>query len=150
MKKCLCILLAIISIFNLAFSTFAIDEISITNIAEETTGAEINAAGLILKGSIIVLKDGRNMIIQGTTSCVTSVVKCGFSKLVIQRRSTSSDSWSTFTTYEDFYADDYVYDLDKSLYCPTGFQYRVVATHYAKKNIFSTQKMENISGILSM
>ena len=150
MKKCICVLLVIISILNLAFSTFAKNEISITNITEEPTGAEIKAAGLITKGSISVFKDGRNMIITGQTNCVLSVIKCGFSKLVIQRRSTSSDSWSTFTTYEDFYGDGYIYNLEKSLYCPTGFQYRVVATHYAKKNIFSTQKMENISGILSM
>lgn len=150
MKKCLCVIFAIISIFNLSFSTFAIDEISTTNNMIETTVADVYAAGLITKASISVFKDGRNMVINGQTNCVLSVVKCGFSKLVIQRRSTNSDSWTTFATYEDFYADDYVYYLDKSLYCPTGFQYRVVATHYAKKNILSTQKMENISGALSM
>ena len=41
------------------------------------------------------------------------------------------------------------YTLNKSLTIATGYQYRVTAIHYAKKSLFSTQKIEVATGYLT-
>ncbi len=106
------------------------------------------ATGLIIERSIGVQRSGNTLTITGKTYCSSSVVKCGFKEVVIQRRASSSASWSDYLTYTDLYVDTFSYILSKTLTVPSGYQYRVTCIHYAKKNIFSTQKIDNTSNIV--
>lgn len=108
-----------------------------------------HTSGLIDSYSIAISKSGSKLIIAGKTSCENSVTKCGFTKVIVQRRSSSSASWSNYQTYNDLYKDARTYTLSKSLSVPSGYQYRVICTHYAKKNILSTQKIDNTSNTLT-
>ena len=115
------------------------------------TGANDNtrASDLIHFYSIGISKDGNTLYVVGKTTGTTQVVKAGFKEVVIQRRANSSASWSDYITYEDLYWDEFAYVLSKSLTVPSGYQYRVTCVHYAKKNIFSVQKINNVSNILT-
>lgn len=108
------------------------------------------ATGLIVSYSIGVSKNGSALVIAGQTFGTTEVKKCGFSVLTIQRRTGSGDTWKNYLTYKDLYNDAGIYALAKTLNLPTGFQYRVTCTHYAKKNIFSVQKIDNISNTITL
>ena len=107
------------------------------------------ASDLIHFYSIAINKDGNTLYIVGKTSGTTQVVKAGFKEVVIQRRASSSASWSDYITYEDLYWDENAYNLAKAVTVPSGYQYRVTCIHYAKKNIFSVQKIDNVSNILT-
>lgn len=108
------------------------------------------ASGLIVSYSLNIDKNGNNLIIAGFTFCTTAVVKSGYKEIVIQRRANSSQEWQDYVTYEDLYDDSSSYMLSKSLTVATGYQYRATAIHYAKKNIFSTEKIDNVSNIVTM
>lgn len=106
-------------------------------------------SGLITSYTISVVKSGANLIITGRTRGSTEVIKCGFTKVTIQRRQNSSSSWSTYTSYSSLYADSGIYNLSKTLVVPSGYQYRVTCTHYAKKSLFSTEKIDNTSNTVT-
>lgn len=106
------------------------------------------ASGLIDFYSIAISKNGNTLIIAGKTSGATSVIKCGFTKVTIQRRKDSSSSWTDFKTYEDLYVDARTYNLAKSYIVISGYEYRVTCTHYAKKNILSVEKINNTSNTI--
>ena len=107
------------------------------------------ATGLIGSYSIGISKNGNTLIIAGKTSCMVEVKKCGFSVLTIQRRTDSSDTWKNYLNYKDLYIDDCAYALAKRLNLASGYQYRVTCTHYAKKNILSVQKIDNVSNTVT-
>lgn len=106
------------------------------------------ASGLIDAYSIGISKNGNTLIIAGKTSGVTGVIKCGFTKVTIQRRKDSSSSWTDFKVYEDLYNDAGIYALSKSYIVISGYEYRVTCTHYAKKNLLSVQKIDNTSNTI--
>lgn len=106
------------------------------------------ASGLINAYSIAISKNGNTLIIAGQTIGATGVVKCGFTKVTIQRRKDSSSSWTDFKTYEDLYVDGGTYALAKKYVVISGYEYRVTCTHYAKKNILSVQKINNTSNTI--
>lgn len=108
------------------------------------------STGLIDTYSIAVSKSGSNLLIAGRTSCISDVTKCGFKEVVIQRRKNSSSSWSDYKTYDDLYTNGHAYTLSKSIAVTSGYQYRVTCTHYAKKNLFSTQKIDNVSNVVTI
>ncbi len=105
---------------------------------------------LIKKTAISVAKSGTTLIIAGITTCSDSVVKCGFKTVTIQRRKNSSSTWNDYKRYDDLYDDSYTYKLTKSIAVASGYQYRVTCTHYAKKNLFSTQKIDNVSNVVTI
>ncbi|MBD5083478.1 MAG: hypothetical protein HDT34_04950 [Clostridiales bacterium] len=105
--------------------------------------------GLITRYGISVSKSGSNLVITGVTNCMGDVVKCGFSKVTIQQRKNSNSSWSNYQSYSSLYIDKYSYNLSKTLAVPSGYQYRVTCTHYAKKSLFSTEKIDNTSNIVT-
>lgn len=105
-------------------------------------------SGLINSYSIGISKNGNDLIIAGKTNCTSNVTKCGFTKVIVQRRSSSSASWSNYQTYNDLYKDARTYALSKKLSVSSGYQYRVICTHYAKVNIFSTEKIDNTSNTI--
>ncbi len=111
-------------------------------------GVSTCATGLIAFYSMAVSKDGNNLLIAGYTDCAIGVVKCGFKEIVIQRRANSSSSWSDYKEYTSLYADSDFYRIGKTVAVPSGYQYRVSCIHYAKKNILSTQKIDNTSNIV--
>lgn len=105
--------------------------------------------GLITNNKLGIAKDGTTLKITGLTEGSSNVVKCGFTKVVVQRKTASSSSWSNYKTYNDLYSDSTKYRLSKSLTVDKGYQYRVTATHYAKKSLFSTQKIDSTTGYLT-
>lgn len=105
------------------------------------------ATGLINSWAIGISKSGSKLIIVGKTYCIPSVVKSGFKTVTIQRRS-ASIPWINYKVYTDIYNDNSSCVLSKSLTVPGDYQYKVTCTHYAKKNIFNTEKIDNTSNIL--
>ncbi|MBQ7296248.1 MAG: hypothetical protein IJW86_08695 [Clostridia bacterium] len=158
MKKTVSTILAVILLFlfcnptiTLASDDVFVDwqdinlsESELNDILDIKTNNE-RATGLILTYSLGIKKDGNNLIIAGTTGCTSTVVKCGFKEVVIQRRANSTQEWTDYVTYKDLYDDGFSYMLGKSFAVGSGYQYRVTAIHYAKKNILMTQKIENTS-----
>lgn len=111
--------------------------------------SQTRASGLISFYSIGISKDGNTLYVVGKTTGTVEVVKSGFKEVVIQRRVNSSSSWSDYITYEDLYIDEFGYNLAKAITVPSGYQYRVTCIHYAKKNFFSVQKINNVSNIMT-
>ena len=107
------------------------------------------ASGLINAYSIAISKNGNTLIVAGQTVGTMGVVKCGFSKVTIQRRKSGTTEWSDYIPYTDLYSESSLYNLGKSCLVTPGFQFRVVCTHYAKKNILSVEKIDNVSNIVT-
>lgn len=112
-------------------------------------GITTYATGLIIKNNLGIAKDGTTLKITGLTEGSSEVVKCGFTKVVVQRKKSSATSWSNYKTYNDLYSESTKYKLSKSLTVDKGYQYRVTATHYAKKSLLSTQKVGSTTGYLT-
>jgi len=110
---------------------------------------EARASGLITGKSLTIAKNGTKLLISGYTRGTSEVKKCGFTEVVVQRKKASESKWSNYKTYDDLYSDSNYYSLSKSLTVTTGYQYRVTATHYAKKSLLSTQKIEVTTGYLT-
>lgn len=108
------------------------------------------ASGLITAYGMAISKSGSKLLIAGKTYGNADVTKCGFTQVIVQRRKNSDSSWSTYASFYDLYSNSTVYSLTKKLTPPSGYQYRVTCTHYARENIFSTEKIDNISNIVTM
>lgn len=166
MKKTVSSLLAIVLSFLFIFQTslvaFADDEPDWEDVTlsqeefdsilskNQNNQASTYASGLILSYAIAISNNGSNLLVAGKTHCDPDVVKCGFSVITIKRRTSSTASWTTYKTYTDLYENDPAYTLTKTIAVATGYQYMVTCTHYAKKNIFSTQKINNESNVISI
>ena len=111
--------------------------------------ASTRASDLILAFNVGIDKDGTNLNLVAKITCDLDVVKCGFKKIVIQRRSNANVAWSTCFTFEDLYDDDSDYTIARQIAVSSGYQYRAVCTFYAKKNILSTQKIELTSNVVT-
>lgn len=107
-------------------------------------------SGLIVAYHISVSKEGMGtLVITGKTIGSNDVVKCGFKKVLVQIRPSNNPNWSDFSIYSDLYNDAGIYVLSKQIVVPKGYQYRVVCTHYAKKNILQTEKIDNTSNVVT-
>ncbi|MBR3552100.1 MAG: hypothetical protein IKN72_01790 [Clostridia bacterium] len=108
------------------------------------------ASGLILQFYLVLSKKNSTTLnIAGLTDCNAVVVKCGYKNLKVQRRASSSDSWSDYYNYGNLYLDTFAYALSRNLTVDPGYQYRVTCKHYAKKNILNTQTISNTSNIVT-
>lgn len=119
---------------------------------DETTsieGISLYSSNLIVRNNLKIKKDGTLLKITGLTECNSEVVKCGFTKVVVQRKKSSETNWSNYKIYKDLYSNSTRYDLSKSLTVSKGYQYRVTAIHYAKKSLLSTQKINATTGYLT-
>ena len=105
------------------------------------------ATGLITDYRVALAKDGNYLIIKGGTDCTEEVKKCGFKYIKLQQY--KNGSWIDYKTYEDLYADSNSYTVTKSVAAEKGYSYRLVAQHYAKKSLFSTEKIVNTTSSLS-
>lgn len=110
---------------------------------------ENRATGLIVDRYFGIAKEGSTLVITGMTACTSEVVKCGFKDIVIERRLNSSSSWSEYSTLGDLLTESTSCNLSKRITVPIGYQYRVTATHYAKKSLFSVQKIDVETGYLT-
>ena len=114
------------------------------------TNTDERASNLISAYAIVVSKvDSTTLRITAKTTGTTEVVKCGFKEIVVQRRANSSSSWTDYATYEDIYIEQVAYTIGKSVTVQPGYQYRATCVHYAKKNIFSVQKIDNVSNTVT-
>lgn len=162
MSKLLAIVLSFLFIFQTSFTALANDEPDWADAYftqeefEEILSQNVNnqattfASGLIYGYAIGLSGSGTNLYVAGKTTCDPDVVKCGFTVVTIKRRTSSTASWTTYKTYEDLYISNCAYTLAKTISVPTGYQYRVYCTHYAKKNLFSTEKINNTSNIIAI
>ncbi len=107
------------------------------------------ATDLITGKNLFIEKSGTTLTIKGHTKGSSEVKKCGFTKVIVQRKKSTATSWSEYKTYKSLYSESNYYNLNKSLTVEKGYQYRVTATHYAKKSLFSTQKIEATTGYLT-
>ena len=112
-------------------------------------GVSPYSTGLIIESTLGIGKNGTSLLISGKTVGSSDVKKCGFTKVVIQRKKSTESSWSNYKTYTDLYSDSNYYALGKSVTVEKGYQYRVTARHYAKKSLLSTQKVDSTTGYLT-
>lgn len=161
-SRLLAIVLALLFVFQTSLTAFAEDEpdwqdVTLTqeefdNIYYSNPSNQIStfASGLIISYGIAISSSGSNLLIAGRTLCDLDIVKCGFTVVTIKRRTASSLPWTTYKTYNDLYNSSSTYTLTKTISVSTGYQYRVYCTHYAKKNLFSTEKIENASNVIAI
>lgn len=156
MKKLIALLLAVFMLIMPSFCAFAeVDgeedsgEIYISDedfeklehVDAPNNGISTYASGLITTTSLSLAKDGDYLYIMGSTKCTDAVKKCGFTYIKLQQY--KNGSWVDYRIYEDLYSDSYTYRVTRYLAAKKGYKYRLVAQHYAKKNIFSTEKINN-------
>lgn len=140
-KKTVSIVMALICLLSsVAFVVYA----------TEQTDNEIRASGLIYQFNLTASKKNSTTLrIQGFTDCDPVVIRCGFKNLKVQRRVSSSSSWTDFHDYGNVYVDSFDAIIDRDLTVDPGYQYRVTCKHYAKKNILNTQTISNTSNIVT-
>lgn len=160
MKRFMLVLVSFVLLFSCfspttASATYSFEQDAGFTIEEfellEHTYAEYNqtrATGLITDYSLGIAKSGNILKISGYTYGSSVVTKCGFAEVIVQRRTDSNSSWSDYLTYEDLYSSSNSYTLTKSVTVDSGYQYRVTATHFAKKSLFSTEKITGTTGLL--
>ncbi len=117
--------------------------------AEYEENSMARATGLIIDKNLYIKKSGTTLSIIGYTTGSSETEKVGFKEVIIERRKNSSSSWSEYKVYEDLYSSSTKYTLSKSVTVASGYQYRVTAVHYAKKSLFSTQKITATTGYLT-
>lgn len=131
---------------DITLSEEEIDEILSPYIVDNTMS---RASGLITAYAVAIQKSGSSLKIVGKTACASGVTKCGFTEVIVQRRKGTTGSWSQYAKYTALYSNATGYTLTKTITPPSGYQYRISCTHYAKK-ILSTEKIPNISNIVTM
>lgn len=165
-KKVISIFLSVIALITCVFSTtafatndnaiednviFSEEEFKALNPihAEYEENSKLRATGLILGRDFAIGKNGSSLVMSGYTMGSSETQKVGFKEVIIERRKNSSSSWSEYKVYEDLYSSSTKYTLSKAVTVASGYQYRVTAVHYAKKSLFSTQKITATTGYLS-
>lgn len=111
------------------------------------------ATDLILTYNIAIAKNSTNSTYIDMVAkmfCTASVVKCGFKKIVLQKRATTSSAWVNSLTLNDLYYDGSDHAIGKTFAVSKGYQYRVVCTFYAKKSLLVTQKIEHTSNYVTL
>lgn len=146
LKRSIVLILMFIIAFSVSAESYAVQDVQVQ--FESINAVEPRVTGLINTYSFSANKSGSNLIVYATVNCVTSVVKCGIKEMVIQRRVSTDYAWSDYLTYEDIYDEQSAFGMTKYIAVTTGYQYRVVATLYAKKSLFSTEKVEVTSNIV--
>lgn len=148
-KKGLALIMALVTSFFVTVECNAAQDFeTVQTYMVSTKTIESRVTGLINSYSFSANKDGYNLIVRASITCATAVVKCGIKEMVIERRVSTDYDWSEYLTYSDLYQEDNSYLLGKSIPVTTGYQYRVVATLYAKKSLLSTEKIEVTSNIV--
>ncbi len=106
------------------------------------------ATGLILNNYVTASVKSGKLGIYAVTNCASTVKKCGYKEVLIQRRKKGAVAFGDYYVYKSLYKEGTSYTLSKTQSVPSGYQYRVICTHYAKKNLFSTEKKVSTSNIV--
>ncbi len=160
-RSVLVFVLCLISLFN--FHAFALEkndvEVKDIVLSQEEFNAILakgyiytrpeRAKGLIDLAGIGINNDYKLLQLVAAVTCDMSVVKCGFEDIIVQRRASSSSSWTTYHTFDDEYSDFYTHSIIKAVTTQTGYEYRAICTCYAKKNIFSVERLYVESNIIA-
>lgn len=125
-------------------------EDEINEIFEKNPKATVYASGLIVAYNIAISGSGSNINLVAKTVGAPGVIKAGYTEVVIQQRKNSSSSWSTYVKYNDLYVNTHSYNISKSISATKGYQYRATCVHYAKKSLLSTQKISDVSNIITL
>ena len=162
MKKILSILLAVFMLAIPNISAFASvdsepaswdyyisdeDFQKLEHIYAENNMISTFTTGLITVKTLALAIDGSNLVIKGTTKA-PDAKKCGFTYIKLQQY--KNGSWVDYKVFEDIYNDSTSCSVTKSVAGVKGYKYRVVAVHYAKKSLFSTEKIENQTSTLTL
>lgn len=158
MRKCICIIVALLCALQLfIFPTIAkeyneaIREVGVGEIDQIIDPSDdVQASGLILDCSLSISRYGNTTLrIDATIVCKSTVVKCGFKSLKVERRANSSSSWSEYYNYGNQYNNASSFYFCENLTVDSNYQYRVTCKHYAKVNFLNTQTMSNTSNIVT-
>lgn len=104
------------------------------------------SSGIIVSKTLSLAKDGNNLIIKASTKTIDAK-KSGFTYIKVQQY--KNGKWVDYKTFDDLYSDSNRYSVTKSISAEKGYKYRVIAEHYAKKSLFSIEKIYNETSSLS-
>lgn len=151
MKRILLLALSVIMLMTcfVPNTVLADEETAIAGSADTQSVVETYASGLIINRELTISKNGSKLIVYALTDCISSVKKCGFTEVIIQRKKPTATRWEDHKVYLDTYTDGSTLVFGKTVTLNSGYQYRATAVHYAKKSIFSTQKVSSTTGALS-
>lgn len=135
-----------IEVNNIVLSQDEINEILALG---NTYAPEERATGLILRATAAIDNDHKLLQFVGTIGCRPEVVKCGYEDIIVQRRASSSSSWSHYYTFDDSLEESNTHTAVKAVTTVTGYEYRVTCTLYAKKNIFSVERIDMETNIIA-
>ena len=160
-KSVFIVVLCFICIFS--FQAFALEkndiEVSDIVLSQEkineilalgnTYTSDERATGLIISATAAINDNYKLLQFVGTINCMPDVVKCGFEDIIVQRRASSSSAWTHYYTFDDSYEESTFHTAIKAVTTNTGYEYRVTCTLYAKKNIFSVERIDMVSNIIA-
>ncbi len=166
MKKILSLLLVILTLVTMNVTAFAQTNESLDNeplaydyyisnddfyklehVNAIDNDISICATGLITTKTLSLAKDGNNLIIKAITKGTSEVKKSGFTYIKLQQY--KNGDWIDYKVFEDLYNEATFCSVTKSVTATKGYKYRLVAQHYAKKNLFSVEKIVNTTSSLS-
>lgn len=133
----------------LGMPVFGTDSVPLQTTTTENS-AEPQALDLILTCKLDARKiDDSRMYVDIDLSCFPTVVKCGIKSVHLQKRKNSSESWKNDLSLDDYLVDGYSF-TKRITFGATGYQFRLIATFYAKKAWYSIQKIDSASNVVTM
>ena len=121
---------------------------NLEHVDSESNFISTYASGLIQNKTLSLAKDGNNLIIKATTKGISDVKKCGFTYIKLQQY--KNGSWVDYKVFDDIYTETIYCSVTKSVAGTKGYKYRVVAEHYARKSIFTREKIANQTSSLTL
>lgn len=121
---------------------------NLEHVDSESNFISTYTSGLIQKKTLSLAKDGNNLIIKATTKGILDVKKCGFTYIKLQQY--KNGAWVDYKVFDDIYNESTSCSVTKSVAATKGYKYRVIAVHYAKKSLFSTEKIDNQTSALTL
>lgn len=108
------------------------------------------ATGLITRCKLDMGRGGSTIVtVYAGTDSIPEVSKCGFTELRLQRRINANYAWENYWSRTDLFEETQSFSRVYDVYITPGYQYRLYGVHYAYKNIFSTQKIENSTSYMT-
>lgn len=153
MKNLVRAVIALMLIFTmmtpLGMPVFGTDSIPLQT-TTTASAIEPQAVDLILVYSMNARKvDNSRLRVDIDLTCVPSVVKCGIKSVYLQKRKNSSEKWKNDLSLDNYLMDGCTF-AKTITFGATGYQFRLIATFYAKKAWYSIQKIDSASNVVTM
>lgn len=116
------------------------------HVDSENNNITTYSSGIIESKTLSLAKDGNNLIIKASTKTIDAK-KSGFTYIKLQQY--KNGKWVDYKIFNDLYGESNRYSVTKSISAEKGYKYRVIAQHYAKKSLFSVEKIYNETTSLS-